>query len=104
MKKIVITIALLFFSLAYSNAQWRQFPCLITGDKDFAHSSSVSNNYTGSKQVLYRFTDNNKHEYTNQIITELTQQIPGEEMTMGNYCSGHISIKSNKASILKRRE
>jgi hypothetical protein len=103
MRKIVYTFILLLLTLTFSNAQWRQFPCTITGNNDFGHSSSVSNNLAGSKKSLVQFNENNQ-DFSRVLITDTSFDIHITE-TYSVYCVfNYIPIKFNQANILKRRE
>jgi hypothetical protein len=104
MKRIVCTIVLLLLTLTFANAQWREFPCLITGDNDYSHSTSVANVNPGLKKSLILFSDINHSLDNTGLIVELTQPRIENITISGYYESGHISIKSNQANFVKRKE
>ena len=103
MKKVVYTVILLLLTLTYSYAQWRQFPCTITGNNDFGHSSSVSNNFLSTKKSIAQFNENNQ---------DLSKILPADNYSDAfetkiyhvNCDVCYITIKSNQSNILKRRE
>lgn len=104
MKRVVITVVFLLLSLSFSNAQWRELPCTITGDDDFAHSSSVSNKYSGNKEDFYRFTDNHNSDFSNLLTAGLAHPLYANVLCQIISDSAYTLIKSIRANILKQRE
>jgi hypothetical protein len=104
MKKIVCTFVLLLLTLTFANAQWRQFPCLITGDNDFAHTSSVTNLCQSVKKDFNHFSRDYHNIENHGLFIELSQPLNDINTHSGICETDRVSIKSIQSDLLKRRE